>query len=221
MITVMRLLGSGGLGKLFTKAKSPAEILEAACCIAGKLVKVPRSLNLAGLIEARSCKTPKVGTESCTTGSRKRKLGTTLLRTPRILDVTLPRPLPPGTAMFFAIEPTRYARSGGTPGVSQHIYTRLRDQEHTGNAAQRQSADADARNTRGKGWQIGALLAFGELRDAALEEVGQITLDKAANGQGLTEKGHRILLQKTEESGDDGDGKGTNGICSRDLESVS
>ena len=73
---------------------------------------------MVGLIDARSCRTPNVGTESWTTGSWKRKLGTTPLRMDRMFEVMDPRPFPPGTAMFLAMEPTRKARSGGMPTMT-------------------------------------------------------------------------------------------------------
>lgn len=57
-----------------------------------------------------------VATESWTAGSWKMNVGTTLLRIERIAVVMLPRPLPPGTAMFLAMDPTKAARSGEIPG---------------------------------------------------------------------------------------------------------
>jgi len=107
IIVVMRLLGSELVGRFLTTAKSEPVIDVAACCSAPKLDRLARDPNLVGLIEDRSCKTPKAGTASWTTGSWKRKLGTTPLRMPRMLLVTLPRPPPLGRAIFFAMEPTR------------------------------------------------------------------------------------------------------------------
>ena len=115
MMVVTRLVGSELIGRVFRKFKSPAGRAEAATERAGKLLKLPSWPNFVGLIDARSCRTPKVGTESWTTGSWKRKLGTMPLRTDRMLPVMAPRPVPPGTAMFLAIEPTRKDRSGGMP----------------------------------------------------------------------------------------------------------
>lgn len=116
VMVVMRFEGSADAGSCLTNARSPGEMLAAACERAERLVRLARLPNLTGLMVARSCRQAKVGTESWTTGSLKRKLGTTPLSTVRMLPVTAPRPLPPGTAMFFAMEPTRKARSAGTPG---------------------------------------------------------------------------------------------------------
>jgi hypothetical protein len=98
----------------------------AAAVKSGKVVKPDNGENLDGLMEAKSCKTPTVATESCTAGSWKTKSGTTLLRTEMIALVTLPKPAPPGTAMFFAIDPSIEARSGltSTSQLVRHIQDR-------------------------------------------------------------------------------------------------
>lgn len=121
MMVVIRLVGSGLTGSDLTKARSLALIPAAACCRALKLVRLAKSLNLVGLIEDRSCSTPKVGTESWTTGSWNRKLGTTPFKMLRILEVTLPRPAPPGTARFFAMDPTSQATSGDMPRIVREL----------------------------------------------------------------------------------------------------
>lgn len=59
MIAEISLLQSEGLGSCLTKARAPAEMLPAACWRADREVKVPRDLNLLGLIEDRSCSTPE------------------------------------------------------------------------------------------------------------------------------------------------------------------
>jgi len=120
MIAEIILEGSVGRGRLLRNARSAEESSLAAAWSCAKLVRPARSLNLAGLMADTSCRTPKVAAESCTAGSWKTKFGTTELRTPRMFCVILPRPTPPGTAMFLAIELTREVRSGEMPsGIYQ------------------------------------------------------------------------------------------------------
>lgn len=197
MIVVIKFVESGLTGRPLMKARSPAGIEEAACCRAPKLVRPAKSLNLVGLIEDRSCRTPKVGTESCTTGSWKRKLGTTPLRMPRMPLVIPPSPFPPGMAMFFAIEPTREARSGETPIVLVSICTLLASEIQTWNTASLETANAYAREALRQGRQ-GAELAPSKLWNVAPVELGKVPLHKGRDGQRLGEERHGIFLRRGE-----------------------
>lgn len=121
-MVVIRLLGSVLTGSVLRKARSPAEIPAAALERAGRLVRSEMEPNLEGLMEERSWRAPKAGTESWVTGSLNRKLGMMLFSTPKMPLVTLPRPFPPGTAMFLAMDPTKKARSGETPEKPLILY---------------------------------------------------------------------------------------------------
>jgi hypothetical protein len=51
-------------------------------------------------------------------------------------------------------------------------------------------------------------------------ELRHVAFNEGRDGEGRREKGHRVFLQKTEQSSNDGDGEGADGVRSGDLFSV-
>lgn len=85
---------------------------------------------------------------------------------------------------------------------------------HTLNTAKRKTTDTNTSDVARQGGKTSELAL---LNTKVILQVRSVTLDETADTTETAEEGEGILLQKTEESSDDGDGQSTYGVRVGDL----